>query len=239
MTKELKFQDSLLEIKGVDKKDRTAEFYVTTYGNVDLGDDVMVKGAVTKSVKERGPQGTDKIRHLWNHDSALPIGKPIEMYEDAKGLVVVSKFGSDTFSNDKFIQYSEGIVKFQSVGYSTVKAETEDGQEWKADQHYDKTRYLKEIKLYEYSGVVFPMNEEAGMKSFKSLVDKAGGLSEYIENLSGLVHKSNASDDFLETLEFELKKLSLLAKSEPVKPLEKPNEPIDLIKIYNQIKSNS
>lgn len=226
--REFKYLDSICEVKDIDTKKRTVDLYIGKFNNVDLGNDILLKGSSTKTIHERGPEGADQIRHLWDHSTFHPIGKPLEMAEDDKGIWVKSWFDESTFSNDKFIQYKSDVVKFQSIGYSTIQSDeekTEDGTD---------IRLLQEIKLYEYSGVVLPMNEQAGLKAFKSMVGP-DGLIEHIKKLEKFCRESTASDETLMAIQSELKRFSLLFKKpEPSTSID--NEP-SLLEIYLQTKS--
>ncbi len=59
--------------------------YASLFGAVDLGKDVVEKGAFAASLKARGAAG---IRMLFQHDPAEPIGVWTEIREDARGLFV-------------------------------------------------------------------------------------------------------------------------------------------------------
>jgi HK97 family phage prohead protease len=62
---------------------REFEGYASTYKR-DLVGDQVVKGAYKKTLDERLPNG--KIKILYQHSD--PVGLPLEMYEDSKGLYV-------------------------------------------------------------------------------------------------------------------------------------------------------
>ncbi len=225
--REYKYLDSICEVKGFDNKSRTVDLYIGKFDNVDLGNDILLKGSSAKTIKERGPDGADSIRHLWDHSTFYPMAKPLEMGEDEKGPFAKSWFGTDTFSNDKFIQMKEGIIKFQSIGYSAIQSQeekTEDG---------DEIRLLQEIKLYEYSSVVLPMNEQAGLKAFKSMMGPEG-LIDHIKKLEKFCRDSTASDETLMAIQSELKRFSLLLK-EPPKAL--PTDEPSLLEIYLSTKN--
>jgi HK97 family phage prohead protease len=55
-----------------------------------------------------------------------------------------------------------GVVKGLSIGYDTIQA-TYDGD----------IRHLTELKLWEISRVIFPMNESAQVSAVKALSDRS------------------------------------------------------------------
>ena len=60
--------------------------HASVTGNVDAYGTVIKSGAFTKTLKEKSLS----IPILWQHDSYAPIGKPVEMKEDERGLYVDS-----------------------------------------------------------------------------------------------------------------------------------------------------
>ena len=72
------------EMKNLDDK---GEFvaYASTFGNKDLGDDVVVKGAFKKSLEEKG---AESVFMFWQHDSDVIVGEWKSMEEDEHGLLV-------------------------------------------------------------------------------------------------------------------------------------------------------
>ncbi len=63
-----------------------------------------------------------------------------------------------------------------SIGYGTIKSEP--------DSSNSRIRLLKELKMYEYSFVTFPMNTEAMLTAAKGMgaIDKATYLLKHILN---------------------------------------------------------
>jgi len=74
-------------------------------------------GAFTATIAQRGPEGTDRIRMLWQHDSWTPIGRPRELLEDDRGLRAVCKVAPTTRGRDALILYREGVIQEHSIGY--------------------------------------------------------------------------------------------------------------------------
>jgi HK97 family phage prohead protease len=114
---------SQFEIKGIDTAKGIIECYPSVFNNVDSDQDMIMPGAYDKTIQERGPKSArPRIKHLWMHGSFEPIGIPLEMIPDDKGLYVVSKFGTDKFSQDKLQQHIDGIITEMSIGFNTIKS---------------------------------------------------------------------------------------------------------------------
>jgi len=151
------------EVK-VDVPNRRFEGYASTFGNEDLVGDIMEKGCFRKTVLERGPQGSNDIKILWGHTD--PFGMPVQMHEDDTGLWVVGE-ASDTQENkDRLVYMRDGVVKSLSVGFTIPK-----GKSWYEDDGW--VRHIQEVKLYEFSPVMFPANEAAKIANVAKYHDLA------------------------------------------------------------------
>jgi HK97 family phage prohead protease len=154
--------------------DESGEFsgYAAVFGNEDSGHDVIQKGAFAKTITE----DFDRIKILSQHESyALPIGKPLELREDDKGLFIKGKISNTEKGREILTLMRDGVLNELSIGY--------DATEFEFDS---KTgiRYLKEIKLWEVSIVTWAMNDQAKIDDVKSLAEelrleaKAGKLTQ-------------------------------------------------------------
>lgn len=153
---EVKHIEVPFELKEINEDDDYYYFsgYASTFGNVDLGGDVVVAGAFRQSLMKRSPV------MLWQHDRYEPIGVYPVAKEDTKGLYVEGKMPkSDTFVSGRvYPQLKTGSIKSMSIGYSIDEYEIIDG-----------ITYLKEVTLWEVSLVTFPMNPLATVDSVKSI----------------------------------------------------------------------
>lgn len=133
------------------------EGYASVFGNVDLGNDVIEKGAFTKSLAENS-----NLPILWGHKiGEPPIGNIDSAIEDNHGLFIKAKLPkSDTFVSGRIMpQVKTGSIQEMSIGYFTNEYEIEK----------DGTRKIKEINLFEVSLVTKAMNPKAKVTGFKSL----------------------------------------------------------------------
>lgn len=160
-------KENVMEIKAigfddsqVDMVERTFKGYASTFGNVDEVGDIIEAGAFTKSIMERGPSGTKQIKVLWQHDE--PLGMPILMQEDSKGLYVEAKISKTRLGDEALELMRDGVVDRMSIGFSIPQGKSE----------WDDTmgvRKIKEVKLFEFSPVTFPANEMAVVTGVKNL----------------------------------------------------------------------
>ena len=82
----LKTKNSTLPIKAEAlKEDGSFEGYLSIFGNVDSYGEMVMPGAFTASLVAARQKGS-KIKLLWQHDPAQPIGVWQDLAEDSKGL---------------------------------------------------------------------------------------------------------------------------------------------------------
>lgn len=133
------------------------EGYCSTFSNVDLGGDKVVRGAFKRTLAATG----GKVPVLWQHQH--PIGVGLEAHEDTKGLYVKgSLVMSVKLAQEARDLTQAGAIKSMSIGYRIPK----DGWDMDGD-----VRLLKDIDLIEYSLVTFPMNPRAELRRMKNVED--------------------------------------------------------------------
>ena len=133
------------------------EGYASLFGVADKGGDVVVQGAYAASLKRLAERG-ERVRMLWQHDPARPIGIWDEIREDAKGLWVSGRLLPEVgLAREAAALVAAGAIDGLSIGYRTVSAERDA----------KGRRLLTEVELWEVSLVTFPMLSEArlGRKS--------------------------------------------------------------------------
>lgn len=162
------------ELKAITDGNGGFEGYASIFGNRDGHDDIVVKGAYTKTLQER----KGKIKALWNHDAfGLPIAKLSDALEDNTGLYVKGDFAGTTLAQDVRTLVSEGALDSMSIGYSVVKADY-------GEQDGGFIRYLLEVKLYEVSIVNMPSNPLAVITGSKS----ADALERLVKHLDDAIN---------------------------------------------------
>lgn len=150
------------------------EAIVSVIGNIDLGDDIIHPGSFTKTITER----LGKIRVLDNHRTTSNldvIGKPLEIRELTKAelpLELLEKYPMATgglytktqyFLNTPegkgiFERIKEGGIDEYSIGFSIPRGKY-DISTIIVDGIKKTIRNIREIRLFEYSPVIFGMND--------------------------------------------------------------------------------
>lgn len=138
----------------VDAGQRMISGYASTY-DLDQGGDIIVRGAFAKTLET----GSKRVKVLWQHNSQMPIGRPVSMVEDDRGLFVQSYIAKTRQGDEALELAREGIIDSMSIGYMVRDADYKD----------DGVRLIKELDLMEYSLVTWPMNEAAVITGVKSL----------------------------------------------------------------------
>jgi len=130
---------------------RVIEGYASVFNRRDQGGDVVLPGAYASSLKAMA-KADRRVKMLWQHDPAQPIGIWDEVKEDANGLWVKGRLLPEVAKGREAVALLEaGAIDGLSIGYRTVKAER-DGK---------GQRLLSELELWEVSLVTFPMLPEA------------------------------------------------------------------------------
>lgn len=167
-----KYLTTNLEIKSLN--DREFEGHGSIFGNEDLGGDIVLPGAFTKTLSQYKEKG-DLPQMFWMHDPSRVAGKWTEMREDDAGLRVKGILADTPLGNEIRTLLKMDAVKGLSIGYRTIKDSFN-----KAGQ-----RLLKELELWEVSVVSLPMNPLAQVAHAKSQLSAAG---EYVPTAREFEH---------------------------------------------------
>ncbi len=164
--------------------------YASTFGNVDLGGDIVVEGAFKRSLKD-----TPQPKFLHSHDPRMVLGVTKSLREDSKGLLGTWKISRTQLGEDTHTLLKDGAIDAFSIGYIPRV------WEWRSadDKSGNEIRVLKDVDLLEVSLVAMPMNPEARLTRVKGLT---------------LTQQSASIRDDLDELEQELK--ALCAKQHPL-----------------------
>jgi|TARA_Y100000385_G_C12935829_1_gene568817 uncharacterized protein len=191
--------------------------YASMFNNKDSDGDIITKGAYTKTLLEN----SERIAFLYQHNMNQPIGKPLSMKEDEKGLFIEAKISDSSLGKDVKTMVSEGILKEFSVGFIPIK---EDLQK--------DVNYIKEIKLFEFSLVTLAANPLAKVTEYKG----TKSVDNLMDEFDKLIKMSRKLDN-PHLLEFELRMLkeksSLILNESQKSELEK--ESVESKKIANEL----
>ena len=157
------FSDDFVDTKmihDVDLKSRTVTGYFSRFGNIDHDGDIIMPGAFTKSIKERGSEGKNIIPHILDHDIHITLkqlSKP-KLYEKADGGFFESTISDTTNGIDTLKLYRDGVINQHSFGFKITRKDDKSG-----------IREIKEALIYEISTVTLGANEQTPFTGFKSL----------------------------------------------------------------------
>ncbi|SFG18824.1 prohead peptidase. Unknown type peptidase. MEROPS family U35 [Palleronia marisminoris] len=127
------------------------EGYASLFGAQDQGGDMVARGAYAASLAALGAKG-QRVKMLWQHDPAQPIGVWDEVREDAQGLWVKGRILTEVEKGrEAAALINAGAIDGLSIGYRVTRAAKGSGG----------GRLLSELELWEVSLVTFPMLREA------------------------------------------------------------------------------
>ena len=142
----------------LDRVDEHGAFsgYASLFGRVDLGKDLVERGAFARSLKTRSAAG---IRMLFQHDPAEPIGVWTELKEDQRGLHVRGRLNTDVARAREVLSLMRGgALDGLSIGFSAVRTKRDPAT---------GVRRIIEADLWEISVVTFPMLPGARIDTVK------------------------------------------------------------------------
>jgi HK97 family phage prohead protease len=199
------------QLKDLDIPNRQVAVYLAHFDNIDSDNDIIRKGAFSKSILERGPESTSnrKIQFLRHHDWEWQIGKFVELSEDNTGLYAVGQLGRSTQGEDALRDYEDGIIKEHSIGFQYLS----DKMRFIEDLTMESGGYwdILEVKLFEGSAVTFGANPETYVVS----VPKGEEKTDYIEKITKeldvcikALANGKGTDERLQNLEMKVKYLN-------------------------------
>lgn len=145
--------DFALDLKSIDDEGHI-EGLAVGYGNLDHGGDVVLPGAITRSVA-----GRKSLPMLLYHDQKRPVGVWRAFQETGDGLLVKGLFDPTQDGKDARIRAKSGSLGGLSMGFKTLK------------QRYEgKARHIIEAALHEISLVTIPMNDRTRVLGVKDLL---------------------------------------------------------------------
>lgn len=185
------FPFEIKEVDGDDSNEGRIEGYASTFGNMDQGFDIVEKGAFKVTLKDN--KGRFPI--LADHNPYEHIGWNEQGKEDDFGLLVKGAIMLDVQKGKEKYSLAKKALEIKapmglSIGYTTIKAEP--------DKENPRVRRLKELKLWEYSLVTFPMNTAAMVTAAKSFGEN--------ERVHYLIQQLKAEGISLSDLELALRK---------------------------------
>ncbi|MBX9823000.1 MAG: HK97 family phage prohead protease [Afipia birgiae] len=144
--------------------DGTVEGYASLFGEVDQARDMVMPGAFTRTLAQRGLR---KIPMLFQHDPAEPVGIWLDLREDFRGLWARGRLIPDVARGRELLALvSEGAIDGLSIGYRTVRGQIDPKT---------RIRKLYQVDLWEISIVTFPLLAGARVRAVKERVLRKSG----------------------------------------------------------------
>jgi len=152
--------------------------YGSIFGNEDQGNDIVKKGAFTKSLTKRP---ASKVKMLFQHKTDEPIGVFTDIYEDNKGLFVKGQLAMGTQKGREAYELLKmGALDGMSIGFKA------DPDKQGYNENKRGVRTLKEVDLMEISLVTFPMNESALIQTVKGNAKNIREWEKILRDVGGL-----------------------------------------------------
>jgi uncharacterized protein len=143
-----------IERKSLDGAEWLVEGYASTFGNTDLGGDIVAKGAFAAHLAAGA-----KTRFLYSHDPAQVLGTATGLSEDDSGLYGKFRISKTPLGESVRTLLKDGALDSFSIGYVP--------RDFDIDRKAG-TRTLKDIELLEVSVVAMPMNPMAIVTGIKA-----------------------------------------------------------------------
>lgn len=163
-------------ITDIDEAQGVVDAIVNVFGIVDLGDDIIHSGAYTKTLNERGNKVRVKVLDSHNTDSVMRvIGKPLEIREIGRDelarvapdvLLEHPEATGGLYTKTQYLlDTPEGLGVFKRIAaravneYSIALDPLEvDYSKVQVEGKERTVRHIRQLRLWEYSPVVFGMN---------------------------------------------------------------------------------
>lgn len=219
-------------VKDIDTVSRTVKIAIASFNNLDRDGDIILPTAVTKTIKERGPQGTNEIWHIADHVYLIEhaLSKFSELYVEGDYLIGVSSPSKTRLGNDVMELYTDGHINQHSIGFSVISEEQQRGG----------PNIIKELAMWEGSTVLWGANANTptfGVIKSLTKAEAADMMDRTIKSLSS----GRYTDETFKLLELQLKFIQqrLLSPDDATTaPEEKSTQPVGEVKDYSALLSS-
>jgi HK97 family phage prohead protease len=136
--------------------DGTVEGYASLFGEIDQARDMVMPGAFRQTLKVRG---AGRVRMLFQHDPAEPVGIWLELREDERGLFARGRLSPEVArARELYALVKANAIDGLSIGFKTVKGRLDPRT---------RIRKLDQVDLWEISIVTFPLLAGARVRAVK------------------------------------------------------------------------
>lgn len=179
MSASVQYKAFSFEVKAVEAEGMLGEGHASAFYNVDGVNEIVDDAAFNNTLPEFLKSGfVGGINHNWDD----PIGQPTKAVPDGKGLYVGWKLTDTAHGRDCAKLLKDGVIKKLSIGYRVLghtNLETSDDvmAYWESKgykpnaQDIARAQYgatlLTDLKLYEFSPVTVPANDQADITRVK------------------------------------------------------------------------
>lgn len=241
------YERKIIESKtlDVDVKNRQVKVAFAEMQTIDRDREVFDKSSFNKSIRENGPQGTNEIWHLLDHEknSFHALSKFKEVGIQGDYLYGVSQY-KDSFAwrEVAWPLYESGDITQHSIGFRTIEKEKS------SDGSYT---IIKQARIWEGSAVLWGANWNTPtleiQKGIKSLFDDSEDELENVQNRFDRLIKRIREDKFSEEnkslLLIELMRLQKIktstAQESKSTPQEDQGKYIGIIKSFTKQLQNN
>lgn len=138
------------------------------------------KGAFEKTLREHRAKGFRKLKCLFNHGCdihgwpsdrhSLPIGAPLDVKEDSKGLFTSTRFNESELGEEVFAQIASDPPTIDSYSFAFFPVQSNRIEPAKGSGDLPKVNRI-EVRLREFGPCVFPANSAAEVQGVRSIAD--------------------------------------------------------------------
>lgn len=195
-------------VADIDDAKRSVKIAIASMGDLDRDNDIFDKSAFNRTIKQRGPSGTNEIWHLLDHGygiASAALSKPKELFVEGDKLMMVSEY-RDTWNWKEIAWplYVAGDINQHSVGFSTINSNMikDNGKD---------VRLITEVALWEGSAVLWGANANTPtigvVKSFLAERKRKSeqNIGERLQSVYRAISEKGINDDNLSLLNIEFK----------------------------------
>ncbi len=169
-----------VELK-VDTSKRTVTAIASKMEVVDLGNDIIHRGAFKKTLKERLPK--NRIKFMFGHRELL--GLMVHGEEDGDNLITVNKIDQIARGDEILTHIESGTLNEMSIGFDIPRGKFEIREDEETEGKI--LRDINETILFENSIVMWGMNEDTavlGVKMANQVGIDNSNIDAYMKSIS-------------------------------------------------------
>lgn len=191
-----------LKALDIDTVTKSVKVAIAQMEDIDRDQDVFADMAFDRTIKMKGPEGSNEVWHLLDHtpSSFSALSKFKEVYKEGKYIVGVSQY-KDSFAwrEVAWPLYESGDFTQHSVGFRTVKSEQKNGY-----------RLITEVELWEGSAVLWgaqPDTPTMEVRKGMSVQEQTKDLHSRLNRLCKFIQSTQDLDESKSLIEIEFKQI--------------------------------